>query len=84
LCFMSGKVIQAATLSLSDPGSIRLLAASLPLTVLAVAALFLGIQLQRRMSPKIYLKVLRLTLAAFVVLLIGQSAIELARRFHIP
>ena len=83
LCFMAGKVIQAATLSLSDPGSIRLLTASLPLTVLAVAALFLGLQLQRRMSPEIYSKLLRSMLAALVVLLIGQSAIELTRRFHV-
>lgn len=81
LCFMAGKVIQAATLSLSGPGSFRLLAASLPLTALAAVALFLGLQLQKRMSPEIYVKLLRFTLSAFVVLLIGQSAIEFARRF---
>jgi len=83
LCFMAGKVVQGATLSLSGTGNIRLLAASLPLTVLAIAALFLGIQLQKRMSREIYLKLLRSTLAAFVVLLIGQSVMELARRFHV-
>jgi uncharacterized protein len=82
LCFMAGKTVQAATLSLAGPGSLRLFTASLPLTVLAIAALSGGIQLQKRMSPAIYLKILRVTLIAFVILLLGQAAIELARRFH--
>jgi len=83
LCFIAGKTIQAATLSLAGPGSLPLLAASLPLTVLAVAALLLGILLQKRMSPAIYFKLLRATLVAFVILLIGQAVIELAHRLHI-
>ena len=69
--------------SFRGPGSTSLLTASLPLTVLAIAALFLGIQLQKRMSAATYFKILRVTLATFVVLLVGQAAIELARRFHI-
>ena len=83
LCFIAGKTIQAATLSLAGPGSLPLLAASLPLTVLAIAALLLGIRLQKRMSPDVYSKILRAMLAAFVVLLTGQAAIELAHRLHI-
>src|SRR6202158_4908734 len=83
LCFIAGKTIQAATLSLTGPGSLPLLAASLPLTVLAIAALLLGIRLQKRMSPDVYSKILRATLAAFVVLLTGPAAIELAPRLHI-
>ena len=82
-CFIAGKTIQAATLSLAGPGSLPLLVASLPLTVLAIAALLLGIQLQKRMSPGVYSKVLRATLATFVVLLTGQAAIELAHRLHV-
>jgi uncharacterized membrane protein YfcA len=82
LCFIAGKTVQAATLSLAGPGSLPLLTASLPLTVLAICALFLGIQLQKRMSAAIYFTILRVTLAAFVVLLVGQAAIELAHRFH--
>ncbi len=80
LCFMAGKMIQAATLSLAGPGSLRLFIASLPLTALAIGSLFLGIQLQKRMSPAIYFKILRVTLIGFVILLLGQAAIELARR----
>jgi uncharacterized membrane protein YfcA len=83
LCFIAGKTIQAVTLSLAGPGSISLLTASLPLTVLAIPALFLGIQLQKRMRAATYFKILRVTLATFVILLVGQAAIELAHRFHI-
>jgi uncharacterized membrane protein YfcA len=82
LCFMAGKTIQAATLSLAGPGGLRLFTASLPLTVLAIAALFVGIRLQQRMGPAVYLKILRVTLIAFVILLLGQAAIELVHRFH--
>jgi uncharacterized membrane protein YfcA len=83
LCFIAGKTTQAATLSLAGPGSLPLLIASLPLTILAIATLLLGIQLQKRMSDALYFKILRVTLATFVILLIGQAAIELARRFHL-
>ena len=83
LCFIAGKTVQAATLSLAGPGSLPLLTASLPLTALAIAALLLGTQLQKRMSDALYFKILRVTLATFVILLIGQAAIELARRFHV-
>jgi uncharacterized membrane protein YfcA len=83
LCFIAGKTIQAATLSLAGPGSLPLLIASLPLTVVAIAAWLLGTRLQKRMSPAIYTRMLRATLVAFVVLLIGQAAIELAHRLHI-
>ena len=58
--------------------------ASLPLTVLGVAALMLGFRLQTRMSPAVYAKILRATLVAFVVLLIGQATIELAHRMMQP
>jgi uncharacterized membrane protein YfcA len=83
LCFIAGKTTQAAALSLAGPGSLPLLIASLPLTVLAIATLLLGIQLQKRMSDALYFKILRVTLATFVILLLGQAAIELARRFHL-
>jgi hypothetical protein len=35
------------------------------------------------MSPVVYTKILRATLAGFVVLLTGQAAIELAHRLHV-
>jgi hypothetical protein len=35
------------------------------------------------MSPAVYSKILRATLVAFVVLLTGQAAIELAHRWHL-
>jgi uncharacterized protein len=83
LCFIAGKTTQAATLSLAGPGSLPLLIASLPLTALAVASLLLGTQLQKRMSDALYFKILRVTLGTLVILLIGQAALGLARRFHL-
>ena len=83
LCFLTGKTIQAATLSLAGPGSLPLLAASLPLTIVAIAALLVGLTLQKRMSPAVYARILRATLIAFVVLLTGQAAVELAYRWHL-
>ena len=83
LCFIAGKTTQAATLSLTGPGSLLLLIASLPLTGLAVASLLLGTQLQKRMSDALYFKILRVTLATIVILLVGRTAIELAHRFHL-
>jgi uncharacterized protein len=83
LCFMAGKTIQGATLSLAGPGSLPLLIASLPLTALAVTSLLLGTRLQKRMSDALYFKILRVTLGTFVILLIGQAALGLARRFHL-
>jgi uncharacterized membrane protein YfcA len=80
LCFVAGKTIQAATLGMSGAASLSLLIASLPLTVLAIGALLLGIQLQKRMSPVIYFKILRVILASFVVLLIGQATLEITHR----
>lgn len=83
LCFIAAKTTQAATLSVVGPGSMPLLAASLPLTALAVAVLLLGTQLQKRMSDALYFKILRASLATFAILLIGQALIGLARRFHL-
>lgn len=80
LCFMAGKIVQAATLGLAGPGSVALLTASLPLTVVGIGALAVGIQLQKRMARGVYFKVLRVTLATFVILLISQVAIELTHR----
>ena len=62
-------------------GTLDLAAASLPFIAPAIAALLLGIRLQKRMSLEFYSKILRATLAAFVVLLTGQAAIELVHRF---
>jgi len=82
LCFLASKLGQAATLSLAGPESLPLLTASLPLTGLAIASLLFGTQIQKRMSDAFYFKILRVTLAVFAILLIGQATIELGRRFH--
>jgi uncharacterized membrane protein YfcA len=82
LCFIASKMGQAATLSLAGPGNLPLLTASLPLTGLAIASLLLGTQIQKRMSDALYFKIIRVTLATFAILLIGEATIELLRRFQ--
>ena len=74
LCFLAGKVTQAASLSMSQKGGAALLVRSLPLTAVAVAALLAGMRLQSRMQPETYRRVLRATLWAMAFLLIAQVA----------
>jgi uncharacterized membrane protein YfcA len=72
LCFLAGKATQAASLGIAQPGGTALLARSLPLTAVAVAALLAGMRLQSRMQPETYRRVLRGTLWVMACLLVGQ------------
>jgi hypothetical protein len=78
LCFLAGKATQAASLGIAQKGGAALLVRSLPLTAVAVAALFAGMRLQSMMHPETYRKVLRGTLWAMAFLLIAQVAWKLA------
>jgi uncharacterized protein len=79
LCFLSGKVVQATSLGMSDPASVGLLGASLPLIVLAAISVFVGMRLQARISVESYRALLRKALGAMAALLVAQVAWELAR-----
>jgi uncharacterized membrane protein YfcA len=72
LCFLAGKTTQAASLGIAHAGGTGMLARSLPLTAIAVAALLGGMRLQSRMQPDTYRKLLRATLWVMTVLLIAQ------------
>jgi uncharacterized protein len=74
LCFISGKIVQAAALGVSDAASQDMLRASLPLVVLAVGAVYAGMSLQSRISAATYRALLRKALGAIAVLLILQVA----------
>jgi len=78
LCFLAGKSTQAASLGLSQAGSAQVLAASLPLTGIAVVAVLLGMRVQSNLLPATYRKVLRGTLWVMAFFLIAQV---LARTF---
>lgn len=74
LCFLGGKMVQAATLGLS--GEIRLSAAlaNLPLTLIALIGLYGGTRLQKRFSAQAYNRALRTVLAVIALVLIWQGA----------
>ena len=80
LCFIAGKTTQAASLGLQISGASGVLVASLPLTVISVAAVLAGMRLQARLGPSAYRRVLRLTLFAMALLLLMQVAWRLAAR----
>lgn len=82
LCFVAGKVTQAAALGASQAGAARLLVVSLPLTAIAAAAVLAGTRIQSRMLPETYRKLLRATLWAMAVLLTAQVLWKLPARAH--
>jgi uncharacterized membrane protein YfcA len=78
LCFIAGKTTQAASLGLSHAGGTRVLAASLPLTAIAVAAVLAGMPLQPKMRRETYRRLLRATLWVMAFLLVAQVAWKLS------
>lgn len=74
LCFLGGKVVQAATLGFA--GEIRLSAAiaNVPLTLVALAGMWTGTQLQRRISAQTYGRLLRRVLFVIALVLTWQGA----------
>jgi uncharacterized membrane protein YfcA len=74
LCFIGGKLVQAATLA--GAGQIRVgqALANVPLTVVSIAGLYLGLAVQRRVSPEAYKRVLRYILFVLAIALIWQGA----------
>jgi uncharacterized membrane protein YfcA len=73
LCFLVGKVTQAATLGFA--GEIRLTAviANVPLTLVALLGMWIGTRLQRRISAAAYGRLLRWVLLAIALVLLWQG-----------
>ena len=74
LCFLGGKVVQAATLGWA--GEIRLSAAvaNIPLTLVALAGMWTGTRLQRHVSKETYGRLLRWVLFVIALVLAWQGA----------
>ena len=73
LCFLGGKLVQAATLAGAGELSLRAAAANIPLTLVALAGMAAGQRLQRYLSVETYQKLLRKILFAVAALLIWQG-----------
>ena len=74
LCFLGGKIVQAATLGAAGAIRVSQALANVPLTLVAVGALWLGTRLQRRVQPKTYNRILRYLLFVIGIVLFWQGA----------
>jgi uncharacterized protein len=74
LCFLGGKVVQAGTLSIAGEIQLAQALANLPLTAVALAGLYIGLRVQKRVPAETYRRVIRYVLFALAVLLTWQGA----------
>jgi uncharacterized membrane protein YfcA len=74
LCFLGGKVVQAATLAGAGELSLRAAAANVPLTLVALAGMAAGARIQRYFSVATYQKLLRYLLFVVASVLTAQGA----------
>jgi uncharacterized membrane protein YfcA len=73
LCFLGGKLVQAATLAGAGELSLRAAAANVPLTLVALAGMAVGQRVQRYLSVETYQKLLRKILFVVAFLLLAQG-----------
>jgi len=74
LCFLGGKVVQGATLGLAGEIALTAVVANVPLTLIALAGMWIGTRLQRRISAKSYHRLLRWALLVIALVLAWQGA----------
>src|SRR5688572_6505841 len=73
LCFLGGKVVQAATLAGAGELRLRAAAANVPLTLVALAGMAVGHRMQRHLSVALYQKLLRRLLLLIALVLVWQA-----------
>jgi uncharacterized protein len=74
LCFLGGKVVQAATLGAAGEIQVSAALANLPLTLVSLAGMYAGMKLQKRISAQAYGRLLRHALFAIALLLAWQGS----------
>jgi uncharacterized membrane protein YfcA len=79
LCFIVGRLTQAATLHAAGQLGSAAVVATTPLTVVSLAALWIGLRVQRRIRPAAFQRILRLALWIMAAILAGQAALHFAR-----
>lgn len=73
VCFLGGKMVQAATLGLSGEIHISAALANVPLTLVALSGMYAGAQLGARISAQTYQRLLRRILFVIAFVLIAQG-----------
>jgi hypothetical protein len=74
LCFLGGKIVQAGTLAVAGEIKLASALANVPLTLVALAGMYVGTKLSRRISPAAYNRMLRHVLFAIALVLAWQGA----------
>ena len=77
LCFVVGRLTQAATLSTAGELGWGTVVATMPLTAASLVALWIGLRLQRRIRPEGFQRILRATLWIMAAILAGQATLHL-------
>ena len=73
LCFLGGKVMQAATLGVAGEISLAAVAANVPLTLVALAGMWVGTRMRRWVSAETYQRLLRWALLGIALVLLAQG-----------
>lgn len=79
LCFIVGRLAQAATLNAAGALGWSTIVASAPLTAASLIALWIGLRLQRRIRPEGFQRILRAALWIMAAILAVQATLYLAR-----
>lgn len=74
LCFLGGKVVQAATLGAAGEIRVTQALANVPLTLVGLAGLFAGIRIQKVVAADTYKRVLRYVLFVIALVLLWQGS----------
>lgn len=74
LCFLGGKIVQAATLGAAGEIRVMQALANVPLTLVALAGLYIGVRVQKYGSAETYRKSLRYVLFVIAAVLLWQGA----------
>jgi uncharacterized membrane protein YfcA len=72
LCFLAGRSLQAITLGLSGHFGWSMFVATMPLTLISLAALFAGMKIQQRIRPQVFQGLLRKVLWVMAAILAVQ------------
>ena len=74
LCFLGGKVVQAATLGAAGEIRVSQALANVPLTLVGLAGLFVGMKVQKRVKPDTYKRILRYVVFVIALVLLWQGS----------
>ena len=82
LCFLGGKIVQAATLGAAGAIRVPQALANVPLTLVALVGMYIGMRMQRHVNPATYKRLLRYVLFIIGSILLWQGGSWLLPSAH--